>query len=89
MIGELTPGRRVVVRYRLAAVDGRGGGGHDRLTGGGPSVTDVLGTLVEAGAESLVVTADSDGSRVVVPTAAVVAAKHIPPRPPRRRPRRS
>ena len=70
-------GRRVVLRVALDDDDpGRSQGF---------TVTDVVGDLVAADASTLVV-ATRRGERTVA-RASVVAAKELPPAPPRRRPR--
>jgi N-acetylglutamate synthase len=73
-LGARDVGHRVVVRYLLAEPEP------------GASATDVLGRLVGYDAGGLEVETD-DGTRVRVPTARVVAARPVPPRPPRRPPR--
>lgn len=67
-VGDADIGARVVVRSRLA---GRG-------PSGGPQLTDVVGVLERADAESLTVRR-RDGSMSRVLVADVVAAKRIPP----------
>jgi len=67
-------GSRVVIRYRLAPTEH---GPH------GESLTDALGELVSWAQDSLTVLR-KDGETVVIPAALVVAAKVIPPAPPRR-----
>lgn len=74
MLGRDDVGHRVVVRRAAGVRDGR------------PVFTDILGDLVDFGADTLSVRT-RDGV-VTVPVAAVVAGKRIPPAPPRRRPRR-
>lgn len=78
----LSPGERIVVRYRL------GPGGE---APGGKRFTDALGDFV-----GLAPSATGDGVLVVVrtrageariPRAAVARAKRVPPAPERRRPR--
>ena len=53
-----------------------------RIEGG---FTDVLGYLVQAGAES--VTVSGRRGNVIVPSALITAAKQVPPPPERRSPR--
>lgn len=65
-------GPRVVVRYTLPVPD----------PVSGARLTDVVGQLVDAGEESVVV--DSTRGRVTIPRDAVVATRVIPPRPSRR-----
>ncbi|MDO5503263.1 MAG: GNAT family N-acetyltransferase [Actinomycetia bacterium] len=65
-------GVRVVVRYRLPAPDPASGARH----------TDVVGQLIDAGPDAIIVAADR--RRVSIPRAAVVATRVIPPRPSRR-----
>lgn len=50
-------------------------------------MTDVLGTC-EAWTDGEVSVRTEDGDLVVIPTGDIVAGKPVPPRPPRRRPRR-
>ncbi|MET1035739.1 MAG: hypothetical protein ABWX68_10940 [Arthrobacter sp.] len=90
----LSPGERIVVRYRLGP-DGEAPGGV-RPGGRGPAAggerfTDALGDFV-----GLAPSATGDGVLVVVrtrageariPRAAVARAKRVPPAPARRRPR--
>lgn len=68
-------GTRVVVRRVLPG---------ERGPSGGPAMTDVLGVLAAWSEQALVVRRE-DGTEVEVPQAEVVAAKPVPPRPPRRR----
>ncbi|WP_227748379.1 DUF6725 family protein [Oerskovia douganii] len=85
-------GTRVVVRRRLTEAEAlatRDDADGER----GKSVTDVIGiVLAVAPGESITLRTDAGGSResveVTIPAADVVAAKRIPPRPPRRLPRR-
>jgi hypothetical protein len=70
MLGPQDVGHRVVVRHVVGERDGR------------PLLTDVLGELVSLSADDLVV-AGRNGPRTVR-LAAIVAAKRIPPKPPRR-----
>lgn len=71
-LGIHPPGTRVVVRHALERPDPRTGA----------RLTDVVGTLVHAGADVLVV--DTPAGRVTVSRDAVVATRVIPPRPSRR-----
>lgn len=66
------PGTRVVVRFRLAAPD----------PATGAALSDVVGDLVAATPEAIVV--DSRHGRVTVPRSTVVATRVVPPRPSRR-----
>src|SRR5690606_17215169 len=66
------PGTRVVVRYRLA----------ERDPASGAHLTDVVGELVEATDDHVIV--DSARGRLTVPRSVVVATRVIPPRPSRR-----
>jgi len=68
-------GHRVVVRRIVGVRDDR------------PVFTDILGDLVDFGADEL--TVRTRNGLVTVPVAAVVAGKRIPPAPPRRHPRRA
>ncbi len=73
-VGRLTPadvGRRVVVRYR-------------RPADGGPTLTDVVGTLETFDDVALTVR-DRRGVAVRVAVADVFLAKRVPERPPPRR----
>lgn len=65
-------GSRVVVRYALETPD--------RVSGA--RLTDVVGDLVDAGEESIVV--DAAHGRVSIPRSAVLATRVVPPRPSRR-----
>lgn len=84
-------GARVVVRRRLTEAEARAT--RDDASGEpGKSVTDVIGIVLSvAPGESITLRTDAGGSResveVTIPAADVVAAKRIPPRPPRRLPR--
>jgi hypothetical protein len=83
------PGTRVVVRRRLA---------DDAAAASGRTLTDVIGVVVSVTPEALTLREDAGGSvphrghgphdpepaLVVVPRETVVAAKAVPPRPPRR-----
>jgi hypothetical protein len=71
MLGPGDIGHRVVVRRVVGVRDHR------------PLMTDALGVLTAITDTSL--TLDTDAGPLTVPLAAVVAAKRIPPRPPRRR----
>jgi N-acetylglutamate synthase len=64
-------GRRVVIRWRRPA------------PGGGDQITDVLGILEDAGAESFAVRT-SGGELVLIPAGRALAGKVIPPPPARR-----
>lgn len=66
-LGPADLGRRVVVRHRLP--DGRG--------------TDVLGELIAADPDQLVVR-DRHGTAHAIAQTAIIAGKPIPPAPPRR-----
>ncbi len=65
-------GHRVVVRHVVGTRDGR------------PLMTDVLGELISYGRDHLIVA--SAAGPIRVPLGNVVAAKRVPPRPPRRTP---
>jgi GNAT superfamily N-acetyltransferase len=71
-VGNLHVGDRVVVRWRLDAPD----------AATGATLTDAVGTLVEATADALVV--ETRGGPVRVARDRVTAAKVVPPRPSRR-----
>jgi len=66
------PGPRVVIRFRLPVPD----------PATGATLSDVVGDLVAATAEEIVV--DSRHGRVTVPRSTVVATRVVPPRPSRR-----
>ncbi|MEF9873434.1 MULTISPECIES: hypothetical protein [Micrococcaceae] len=70
---DVTPGERLVVRYRLA--DGRAG----------EHFSDALGELQEVTEES--VSIQTRAELVCIPRAAITHAKRVPPAPARRRPR--
>lgn len=84
-----TPGMRVVVRRRLTA---------EEAAATGKTLTDVIGVVVSVTSAEVTLREDAGGgpphrghgprdpepALVVVPRAAVVAAKAVPPRPPRR-----
>ncbi len=67
-------GTRVVVRYRLAG---------ERGPGGGPLATDVIGTLRSRSSDDVEIDSEKLGL-VSVRRADIVAAKPVPPSPPRR-----
>ncbi|WP_460938174.1 GNAT family N-acetyltransferase [Phycicoccus ginsengisoli] len=71
-VGNLPLGSRVVVRWRLDAPD----------AATGATLTDSVGTLLEATADALVV--DTRSGPVRVPRDRVTTAKVVPPRPARR-----
>ena len=87
--GPWSPGTRVVVRRRLT---------DEEAAASGRTLTDVIGVVVRVTSESVTLREDAGGgpphrghgardpepALVVVPRAAVVAAKAVPPRPPRR-----
>ncbi|GAA1412429.1 hypothetical protein [Oerskovia paurometabola] len=84
------PGARVVVRRRLTPDEARAT--QDPATGEGQSVTDVIGIVVSVSpGASITLRTDAGGSsgsvEVTIPAEQLVAAKRIPPRPPRRLPR--
>ncbi len=79
LLGPEVVGRRVVVRRVLRGQTG---------PTGRPAMTDVLGTC-EAWADGEVRVRTADGELVVIATADIVAGKPVPPRPPRRHPKRS
>ena len=68
-------GHRVVVRRILPG---------ERGPSGGPAMTDLLGVLIGWTEDELTIRAD-DETNVTIRQSLVVAAKPIPPRPPRRR----
>ncbi|WP_069388020.1 putative acetyltransferase [Cellulosimicrobium cellulans] len=84
-----SPGTRVVVRRRLTDAE---------AAASGRTLTDVIGVVVSVTSEEVTLREDAGGSVphrghgprdpepafVVVPRAAIVAAKAVPPRPPRR-----
>lgn len=70
-VGAADVGRRVSVRWRIPAPAGE------------PSVTDAVGTL-EAWTDTEVRIRRRDGSMARVARADVLAAKTLPPSPPRR-----
>jgi len=72
---DVTPGERIVVRYRLS-VDAAGIGGR---------FSDALGELQAVTDESISVQTRSD--LVVIPRSMITHAKLVPPAPARRRPR--
>lgn len=74
---ELTPGERIVVRYRRTDA------------GQGPRLTDALGTFtaLETDDDGAVVVIETRHGTARVPVASVTHAKRVPPAPPRRRPR--
>jgi hypothetical protein len=76
-LGPEDLGQRVVVRA-AAGEPGRLG------PGGTPLLSDVLGVLERISAAELAVRR-ADGTLAVLPRAAVVAGKRVPPRPERRR----
>lgn len=69
---RLQIGMRVVVRYRIADAE--------------HGLTDAVGDVLELDAEAVVVATRRGDVRI--PLADVVAAKPVPPAPPRRAPRR-
>jgi hypothetical protein len=73
MLSQQDVGQRVVVRRVVGERDGR------------PLLTDALGILTALTETELSLT--TDHGPLTVPRASVVAAKRIPPRPPKRRPR--
>jgi hypothetical protein len=72
-LGPADVGRRVVIRWR-------------RPTAGGDQIADVIGLLEEADGEAFTVRTPA-GDSVVIPVERALAAKPVPPAPPRRRPR--
>ncbi len=84
-------GARVVLRRRLSAAESFAT--RDAASGeAAKTVTDVIGIVLSTvPGESVTVRTDAGGSReaveVTVPVDQLVAAKRIPPRPPRRLPR--
>lgn len=74
MLAEDDVGHRVVVRRVVGTRDGR------------PLLTDTLGTLT--GWEDQQLTVTTEAGPVTITHADIVAAKRIPPKPPRRSPRR-
>ena len=84
-------GTRVVVR-RLLTQDEAGATRATSEDGRGKTVTDVIGIVLSvAPGVSITLRTDAGGSHesveVTIPAPQVVAAKRIPPRPPRRLPR--
>ena len=74
MLGPHDVGHRVVVRRVAGLRDGR------------PLLTDALGVLTSYTDTEL--TLDTDAGPLTIARRAVVAGKRVPPRPPRRAPRR-
>lgn len=74
MLGPQHIGQRVVVRRIVGLRHGR------------PLLTDALGLLREITDDTL--TIETDAGPVTIDRQAVVAAKPVPPRPPKRAPRR-
>jgi len=72
---DVTPGDRIVVRYRLGADDSVAGG----------RFSDALGELQEVTVDSICV--QTRTAAVVIPRASITHAKLVPPAPARRRPR--
>lgn len=82
-------GARVVIRRRLTAAEALATADSAE---GAKTVTDIIGIVLSIRPEdSITLATDAGGSResveVTVPVDQVVAAKRIPPRPPRRLPR--
>ncbi|GAA1413456.1 hypothetical protein AUR04nite_33800 [Glutamicibacter uratoxydans] len=71
---DLTPGDRIVLRYRL-----------DPQELSGPTLSDAIGHVVEV-TESLVVL-ETRGGIVEIQRSKITNAKRVPPAPPRRRAR--
>jgi hypothetical protein len=85
-VGASDVGSRVVIRWRRPS----SGSGSDSGSGGGPrpgpgsdEVADVLGVLESLSDEAFVVRKAS-GELVTVPRDRVLAAKPVPPAPPRK-----
>jgi hypothetical protein len=74
-LGRHVVGARVVVRRRLPGETG---------PGGGPAMSDVVGTCLRWSDDECVVQPET-GPPVTIPVRLIVAGKPVPPRGPRRR----